>query len=303
MGKWFDKHFSMNRKELQGLSFLTVVVILLWFLPDLFQIIKPHKAYPDFASREKVIQQFLAQQSGETNAILATEDILLEPEYFLFNPNELTASEGMRLGLSDYQIRMIQNYVAKGGWFYTTGDFAKIYAISEQDYQRLAPYIKLEGRPPIQESEFNKTVINPVFTKPNLRSLIELNATDSLELQELRGIGPVFASRIVRFRDLLGGFHASSQLLEVYGMDEERYINIETHIYADSTKVKQLKVNAASFQELSKHPYISPKQANVIVQYRTQHGNYLEPSDLLKIEILNEEFLRKIVPYLSFKDD
>src|SRR5690606_1468303 len=160
MGKWFDKHFSMNRKELQGLSFLTVVVILLWFLPDFFQIIKPHKANPDFASREKVIQQFLAQQSGETNAILATEDIQLEPEYFLFNPNELTASEGIRLGLSDYQIRMIQNYVAKGGRFYTTGDFAKIYAISEQDYQRLAPYIKLEGRPPIQENEFKQTVIN-----------------------------------------------------------------------------------------------------------------------------------------------
>lgn len=302
MGKWFDKQFSMNRKELQGLSFLTVVVVFLWFLPDIYRIIKPIRLDPDFALREEEIHRFLANQSKATNSISITEDILYEPEYFPFNPNELTLDEGKRLGLSDYQTRMIHNYVAKGGRFYFKEDFAKIYAINEQDFKRLSPYINLEGRNNL-ESIAKPSISEPVFTKPASQLLIELNATDSLELQELRGIGPVFASRIIRFRDLIGGFYASSQLLEVYGMDEERYGNMQANIYADSTKVKKININTVSYQELSRHPYISPKQANVIVQYRNQHGNYLEHSDLLNIEILNEDFLRKIAPYLSFTDD
>ncbi|TCK85740.1 helix-hairpin-helix domain-containing protein [Albibacterium bauzanense] len=303
MGKWFDKHFSMNRKELQGLSFLTVLVIFLWFLPDLYRILKPIKHDPAFALREQEIRRFLAKQSGSIDEDSVTESIQPELEYFTFNPNKLTAEEAKRLGLSDYQIRMIHNYVAKGGRFYTKSDFAKIYAISEQDFQRLSPYINLEAAISVKESVPKPIISESLFTKPNLQLLIELNSTDSLELQELRGIGPVFASRIIRFRDLIGGFYASSQLLEVYGMDEERYSNLQANIYTDSTKVKKININAVSYQELSRHPYISPKQANVIVQYRNQHGNYLEHTDLLNIEILNEEFLRKIAPYLSFTND
>lgn len=303
MGKWFDKHFSMNRKELQGLSFLTVLVIFLWFLPDIYRIIKPIKHDPAFALREQEIHRFLAKQSKVAEFAPVADDIQYESEYFSFNPNKLTAEEAKRLGLSDYQTRMIHNYVAKGGRFYTKDDFAKIYAINEQDFKRLSPYINLKGAVSVQGSAPKSTISESLFTRPNMQLLIELNATDSLELQELRGIGPVFASRIIRFRDLIGGFYSSSQLLEVYGMDEERYSNMQANIYADSTKVKKININTISYQELSRHPYITPKQANVIVQYRNQHGNYLEHANLLNIESLNEEFLRKIAPYLSFTDD
>ena len=48
---------------------------------------------------------------------------------------------------------------------------------------------------------------------------------------------------------------------------------------------------------------MEPKHANVIIQYRNQHGNYAQYADLLNIEILNEDILRKIAPYLSFEDD
>lgn len=295
MGKWLDKHFSMNRKELQGLSVLTIVVILLWFLPDIYRMIKPVESDAVFVLRKQEIERFLAKQSNDPDSIYPAE--YTESEYFSFNPNKLTREDARRLGLSDYQINMIHNYVEKGGRFYIKEDFAKIYALSEQDFERLSPYIELEENP-LRVSN-NKLAV----TKQASQLLIELNATDSLELQKLRGIGPVFASRIIRFRDLIGGFHSSSQLLEVYGMDEERYGSLEENIYADSTRVRKININTATYQELSRHPYISASRANAIVQYRIQHGDYIQSSDLLDIDILNEEFLRKIVPYLSFADD
>jgi competence protein ComEA len=49
----------------------------------------------------------------------------------------------------------------------------------------------------------------PVFTP------VELNSADSTDLVELYGIGPVFANRILKYRDLLGGFYSVNQLLEV----------------------------------------------------------------------------------------
>src|SRR5690606_13473398 len=182
MGKWFDKHFSMNRKELQGLSLLTVVVVFLWFLPDIYRIVRPVKPDPDFALREEEIHRFLARQSQVTNINSSSVNSKLEPEHFPFNPNELTVEEARRLGLSDYQIRMIRNYVAKGGRFYTKDDFAKIYAINEQDFIRLSPYINLKVNANQKEGASKSAVVGSVFTRPSSQLLIELNATDSIEL-------------------------------------------------------------------------------------------------------------------------
>jgi DNA uptake protein ComE-like DNA-binding protein len=119
-------------------------------------------------------------------------------------------------------------------------------------------------------------------------------------LQDLRGIGPVFASRIVRFRDNLGGFYDVSQLLSVYGMDEERFEGIKDHVFVDTLLLRKINVNKADFELLRKHPLISPKQANAIVHYRKQHGEFVRISDLLKIALLDEDFLIKIAPYLTF---
>ena len=315
MEKWFDKHFSMNRKELQGLSFLTVLVIFLWFLPTVFSMFVSEESL-DLTLREKEIQAFLEKaniEDKDVQKIQAQDELQVnqdktELEYFPFDPNVLDASEGRRLGLSDYQIRMIQNYVSKGGKFYRKEDFAKIYAITDEDFQRLSPHISFP-EPTIKKQSF-ESVPAPDY-KNNLIPLksvsknisIELNKTDSIELQQLHGIGPVFASRIIRFRDLLGGFHSKEQLLKVYGMDEVRYNQIQEYVNVDTTMVQKININMADYQQLLKHPYISSKQANVIVQYRKQHGNYSKPADLLKIATLNEEFLRKIVPYLTFIDD
>src|SRR5690606_12819605 len=159
-------------------------------------------------------------------------------DYFEFNPNKLTFQEGNRLGLTERQIRMIQNYVSKGGVFYKKEDFEKIYAITIEDYERLAPYISIPKVESSKQSSFTVKSSNPPERikkeEQSVPIYIELNSTDSIALQQLRGIGPVFASRIIRFRDNLGGFHDVSQLRNVYGMDEERFQGIVDQLYIDT---------------------------------------------------------------------
>jgi competence protein ComEA len=40
---------------------------------------------------------------------------------------------------------------------------------------------------------------------------------------------------------------------------------------------------------------------NAIIRFREQHGDYESINDLKNIAIMNDEILRKIEPYLTFK--
>ena len=78
------------------------------------------------------------------------------------------------------------------------------------------------------------------------------------------GIGSVFAKRIIKYRDLLGGFYSVEQLGEVYGIDEERYEAMKSWFSVDPSVISHLFVNQLSAKELASHPYVSYKQARII---------------------------------------
>ena len=52
-------------------------------------------------------------------------------------------------------------------------------------------------------------------------------------------------------------------------------------------------------EELKAHPYIRWQLANMIVDYRNQHGKFASIDDLKKIQLITDEVLNKIKPYLS----
>ncbi len=87
------------------------------------------------------------------------------------------------------------------------------------------------------------------YKRPGLESIgqpvpdnrIEINSADTAMLMRIRGIGPVFSRRIVRYREILGGYHNVAQLREVYGMDEGRFTDTEPFLYADTTLVIMLR--------------------------------------------------------------
>jgi competence ComEA-like helix-hairpin-helix protein len=130
---------------------------------------------------------------------------------------------------------------------------------------------------------------------------IELNTADSTALTRIHGIGPSFARRIIAYRKKLGGFMNNDQLKEVYGLDAEKYAEISDEIWVDASGVKKLAINSIDFETLRHFPYLSYKQANAVIQYRVQHGDYRSLNDMRDIALLNDEILSKIAPYISFK--
>ncbi len=53
--------------------------------------------------------------------------------------------------------------------------------------------------------------------------LINLNTATIKQLDELPGVGPVLAQRIVEFREKRGGFRSIEELLAVPGISEQRW--------------------------------------------------------------------------------
>lgn len=121
---------------------------------------------------------------------------------------------------------------------------------------------------------------------------IELNSADTLQLQELRGIGPSFARRIVKYREKLGGYYAKEQLMEVYGFTEQLYSQVEKHVTVDASKIRKLNINELDIAELKRHPYISFYEAKAIFDYRNSKSSCRIDSieELVKLPDLKENF-------------
>lgn len=208
-------------------------------------------------------------------------------ELFSFDPNLATDREFIRLGFSEKQIATIRKYLDKGGAFRDKSDFFKIRVISENQKRILADWIVISA----QKATYPEGKILLKTTN------IEINSTDSIQLKQLPGIGSVLSKRIVKYRDLLGGFYSVSQLKEVYGLSEETILLIEGKVTVDVSRIKKLDINFADVNELSRHPYLKKDLASKIVKFRTKHGSFRDLAILRDSMILNIDEYNRIKPY------
>ena len=72
----------------------------------------------------------------------------------------------------------------------------------------------------------------------------------------------------------------------------------ESSFFIDQNIVK-IKINSATKEELSKHPYISWKLAQVIINYRFQHGPFQTVNEIKSTDLVNDELYLKIVNYIE----
>jgi DNA uptake protein ComE-like DNA-binding protein len=128
--------------------------------------------------------------------------------------------------------------------------------------------------------------------------VVDINAADSLALLDIKGIGPAFASRIIKYRNLLGGFVKKEQLLEVYGFDAERYDEVKDHVKIGKGHTV-LNLNDVSFKELNKHPYVSYDLTKAIFNLKKKLGTFKAVDDIKQIDLVTDELYNKLAPYLT----
>ena len=190
------------------------------------------------------------------------------PESFRFNPNTASVEDFCRLGFTPKQAEAIDAYRKKGGKFHRKSDFAKSYVVSDSIYRRLEKYIDIP--------------------------LLDLNTADSTALDNLPGIGGWYASKIIEYRNSLGGYSSKEQLLEIYRFDQQKYDALKDLVTIKAPYVYPLWTLPAD--SLQKHPYIRNYEiARAIVMFR-EHN----PPDSWTIEnlrtagIINSDLVLKL---------
>jgi hypothetical protein len=128
---------------------------------------------------------------------------------------------------------------------------------------------------------------------------IEINEADTMDLMQIKGIGPVLSRRILRYREILGGYNDLTQLLEVYGIDQEKYLEIIPYLSADTTRLKKLNILSGHFGILLRHPYLDYNQVSEIFRLR-EGGNLNSHDDLMQSTAFSSSDITRLFPYLDF---
>ena len=180
--------------------------------------------------------------------------------------------------------------------------------------------VSLENIPP--PTQFSKS---PATLKASPESLspMDINLADSTQWVSLKGIGPVLARRILRFRRARAGFHSVDDLKKVYGLKPEVFQAIRPYLLVSPqtipakkkntykkhfrTRKKQkpdtvipiLDINLASGNDFEQLPGIGPVLSKRIVAYRKALGGFENIDQLQKVYQLKTETYQQIKAYLT----
>lgn len=302
---WLIKYFGFTKREYNGLMVLMAVCMFITAFPYLYVFLD--RSNNEISEKEfeairelKLIKQVRANGYSSVKNEEDEEKGFHKVQLFNFDPNQIDVLTWQKLGLSAKQAAAVINYRNKGGKFRKPEDLKRMYTISPEKYAAFEPYIRIENSE--QDQRFIKDRFEKVpYVKKEL-PMIEINAADTLILDQIKGIGATFARRIVKYRERLGGFYKKEQLKEVYGIDSLKFIEMIPQVKIDESLVKKIDVNTATFDQLKSHPYLNYKQINAMIQYRKQHGKFNSIDDLKKVVIFTQENIQRLAPYLNFND-
>ena len=183
-------------------------------------------------------------------------------ESFPFDPNTVSQEYLQRLGFSEKQAASIINYREKGGRFHRASDFAKSFVVADSVFKRLEPFITIP--------------------------LVDINAADSTAFDNLPGIGPYYAAKMVEYRDSLQGYSYPEQLLDLWNFGQERLDGLLDLI--ETGPCTPYPLWTLPEEELKKHPYIDSHAAHSIVLFRDNTpAEQLSVENLIKAGILDPE--------------
>lgn len=314
-------YFAFNQTEIKGFMFMIFLIVVLIisvfifdFLPDNPQTSKtidPKRVEELMAKIEvKESDKKEAFQDRYTNKYekydsenAPSKPIKLSP----FDPNQASEAQLEELGIAKWMAKRIINYRTKGGQFRKKEDLQRIYDFPTDLYTKLEPYITLPekttngGFTSFPKTETNSEVktTTTIPTKESFNPVaFDLNRADTNDLKKLKGIGSKLSARIIKYRDMVGGFYSENQVKEVFGLDSIVVDEILKYATIKNPSLNKIKINEVTAEEF-KHLYIRPYVAKSIIAYRQQHGNFTSKKDFEPIKLLDAKTLDKLFPYLE----
>ncbi|MBE0650029.1 MAG: helix-hairpin-helix domain-containing protein [Bacteroidales bacterium] len=296
---WVKSFLTLSKFEQRGIVVLLVLLVFVTGLNFLLPSFIHNKEYSNtqfiaevahFKAARQNLKDSLELIKLQNKKQLSPNQAKTRIHPFSFDPNHLTYEQGIKLGLTSKQIQTIQNYLQKGGKFRKKEDFRKMYCLSATEYEILSPYIDI---PEVHESASERST--EIALKPKS---LEINSCDSVQLCNNLRLEGWLAARIIKYRALLGNFYSVKQLEEVYGMRGRVYQKLEGYISCDTSLVKKIDLNHASFKMLVHHPYINYETTKNLVNSRRELKGFRYIAEIRNVPGITDSVYQKLRHYL-----
>ncbi|MFD0862566.1 ComEA family DNA-binding protein [Sungkyunkwania multivorans] len=286
--------WGISGSQKKGVVVLLLLIVMLQLFYHFFDFRSSNYNFEN----SDAIAQF--QKTIDSLKILQLEK--QKPKIFPFNPNYLTDYKGYTLGMSVEEIDRLRQFRDKNKFINSAKEFQQVTKISDSLLKEISPFFKFPDWVVKKRSRKNAFNSNNGKMKREVIEKKDLNGVTAEELKRIKGIGEKLSERIIKYRDILGGFLVDEQLFEVYYLDSLvakralEYFTVKT-----VPSITKLDINMATMSELASTPYINYKLAKKIVTYRSSVGMISSFDELTKIEDFPAEKINRIALYLTIK--
>ncbi|RMA56708.1 ComEA family DNA-binding protein [Ulvibacter antarcticus] len=293
--KNLKSHLIFNRSQRGGILLLVSLILALISIYHLYDF--SSEDILDISSSEIVLLR------KELDSLEIAEIEARKPKRYPFNPNFVTDYKAYTLGMSPEEFDRLKHFRSNNNWINSIADFKRVTQVSDSLLADISPYFKFPDwvtNPKPKRNSYKSKSIEKGFVDLAFDQKTDLNNATSEELQKVSGIGVALSSRIIAYRDKIGGFSNDIQLYSVWGLNES-VVKRTLHLFAVKTpkEITKMDINSASASDIATIPGISFDLAKEIWEAIRLRERIESFSELEKIDKLSPLKLRLIQLYLS----
>ena len=278
----WKKYFYFSNKELKGIVVLGFILLGSVLVSQLFSK-KPN---------ESVIEKANSQY-----------------QLFNFDPNNIDSQSAILLGIPERQVRSLLHYREKGGRFKNKDDFARLYGLTTEKYQRLRPYIIMAEEHPKQYNASKQEHRNSPgykydngFNDQKVIGKMNINSINEKEWEKNTPLNRGLIKRVIAYKNYLGVYKSIYQLNKVYGMDDSTFQLLRAYVYVDNKQHELPNANALNFKDWKNLNLFTDQQIWAILKMKKANQGKISWSELVVSFDLSEKEAKVLKTKIQLSD-
>ena len=291
--KELQTYFKFSKEQRTGVLSLFIIIIILQCI----------YFFTDFSSKtesDPKKQEWLSLQAEVDSMKLNRNNS--SPKIYLFNPNFITDYKGYKLGMSVEEIDRLFEFRKTNKYVNSAEEFQQVTKVSDSLLKEIAPLFKfpdwINNRKEFKS--YNKFPVE-AFAKKDKIVVIDINEATKEDLIKVYGVGEAISLRILKQKEIIGGFVSMDQMTDVWGLSPEVIEKLNLHFKVLKVPaIKKVDINNASLKDLSQFHYFRYALAKDILTYRSMNGDFKNIEDLTKVKGFPVDKAKIISLYLDF---
>lgn len=284
---------SISRRNRRGMAWFLLIGLTIAVSPRLYAFLfADHELHVTFEELKNINEQLLLNDHKKPDVRIISKKRFSIPSRS-FDPNKLDKDDWVKMGLSSKQADVVMRFTKHG--IRSNDELKKIFVIPDELYLLIKDSTYY---PPVANQE--SLLKEQSKFKEAIR--VDLSICSQDDLLKVPGIGDYFGRKIIEYRERLGGYVETDQLMEVWKMDSTRLTEIRPYLFISGINIRKININKADIEQLKAHPYISYSVANSIVKLRNQNGAFSAVKEIRRSKLIDNDLYEKLEQYLTVEE-